>query len=258
MKNILIVDDEKFVRMGLTALIERSGLCTGEIVTCKNGSEALEALKEKTFDVIFSDIKMPIMSGLEFITHLKEQGLSSAKIVIISGYDNFNYAVESMRNGACEYLLKPVDREAFAQLLQKLQAMLDAEMLEGIAVARALPETETKEQKINRAIQFIKENYNKNINMAVVSNEVSMNYTFFSESFKEICGESFVDYLKHVRIGIAKQLLRTNNMQVSKVSAQVGFRDEKHFLRTFKAELGCTPSEYRKQYATQESVAVEE
>lgn len=84
--------------------------------------------------------------------------------------------------------------------------------------------------------------------MASVSNEVSMNYTFFSETFKEIIGESFVDYLKSIRINMAKKLLRSSNMPISKISVEVGFNDEKHFSKTFKVLTGVTPSEYRKTH----------
>ncbi len=248
MKNILIVDDEKFVRLGIKTMIERSDLCSGEIIECKNGEEALKVLEEKNFDIIFSDIRMPLMDGIEFIRKIKNEELSDANIVVISGYDDFNYAVEAMRNGACEYLLKPIERESFIAVLEKLDLGIETKTLEGVISTADVEEYENKIQKINRAVDYIKANYNQNINMAVVSNEVSMNYTFFSETFKEIKGESFVDYLKNVRISMAKQLLRTSCLQISRIANNVGFKDEKHFLKTFKAEVGCTPSEYRKKY----------
>ncbi len=251
MKNVLIVDDEKFVRLGIRTLLERSNMFSGEIVECKNGKEALETLRERSFDIIFSDIKMPLMDGIEFISTAKKENLTNAKIVVISGYDDFNYAVQVMKNGACEYLLKPIDREAFYGVLEKLDLDIENSTLEGVSIVSDFDEYENKVQKINRAVEFIKTNYNQNINMAVVSNEVSMNYTFFSESFKEIKGQSFVDYLKSVRISMAKQLLRTSCLQVSRISNNVGFNDEKHFLKTFKAEVGCTPSEYRKKYVNE-------
>ncbi len=248
MKNILIVDDEKFVRLGLKTMIERSELCTGIIVECKNGKEALDAISQNEFDVIFSDIKMPIIDGIEFIKTIKKDNLSSARIIVISGYDDFTYAVEAMRNGACEYLLKPIERKGFIEVLKKLDMDIEYKALEGVSGVSTYEEYENKIQKIDRAVEYIKTNYNQNINMAVVSNEVSMNYTFFSETFKEVKGESFVDYLKKVRISMAKQLLRTSCLQITRIATSVGFNDEKHFSKTFKTEVGCTPSEYRKKY----------
>lgn len=248
MKNILIVDDEKFIRLGLKTLIERSKLCTGQIVEAKNGAEAIEQLKLLSFDLIFSDIKMPIMDGIQLMKKIKEEELSNASLVIISGYDDFSYAVEAMRSGACEYLLKPVEREAVQILLQRKQKELEENSLKSVKQIQVSEEIEDKQQKIQRAIEFIHNNYSEDINMAVVSNEVSMNYTFFSETFKEITGKSFVEYLKFVRISMAKKLLRTSCIQISRVAFEVGFKDDKHFSKTFKAETGQTPTEYKKNH----------
>lgn len=248
MKNILIVEDEKFVRKGIKLLIERTGLCSGEIVDCKNGQEAVEKLKASAFDLIITDIKMPIMDGLAFIDCVRKENLSDAPIVILSGYDDFTYAVEALRRGAREYLLKPLDRDAFTEMLKTIEGEIEARKLNGVKELSNLEDEESKQQKINKAVEFIKENYNSDINMAVVSNYVSMNYTFFSEAFKEITGASFVEYLKSVRINMAKRLLKSTNLKISKISAEVGYNDEKHFFKTFKAETGFTPSEYRGKY----------
>lgn len=249
MKNILIVDDEKFVRLGLKTMIERAEICTGEIIECKNGKEAIDELENLEFDLIISDIKMPIMTGIELITKIKEEALSNATIIMISGYDEFDYAVNALRFGATDYLLKPIERETFLNLLQKIDNAIEDKLLKDVKTIEITgEENEDKKHKIQRAIDFINTNYNQNINMASVSNEVSMNYTFFSETFKEIVGESFVDYLKSIRINMAKKLLRSSNMPISKISVEVGFNDEKHFSKTFKILTGVTPSEYRKTH----------
>lgn len=134
MKNILIVDDEKFVRLGLKTMIARSDICTGEIIECKNGKEALDELNNNEFDLIISDIKMPIMTGIELISKIKEENLSNAPIIIISGYDEFEYAVSALRFGATDYLLKPIERENFLQLLQKIDNLIEDKLLKDVKV----------------------------------------------------------------------------------------------------------------------------
>ncbi|MFI3200367.1 MAG: response regulator [Eubacteriales bacterium] len=247
MKNILIVDDEKYVRLGIRTMITRSRLCIGQIIECKNGVEAIEQLKILTFDLIFSDIKMSQMDGIQLLTQIKKDKLSDATLVVISGYDNFNYAVQAMRQGVYEYLLKPIEREAFQELLENVERKLEEKALEGVKLVENLEEEEDKHQKIQKAIEYVNEHYHEDMNMAVVSNAVSMNYTFFSETFKEETGKSFVDYVKTVRINMAKKILRDSCVQISRVAYEVGFKDEKHFSKTFKAETGMTPSEYKKQ-----------
>lgn len=254
MKNVLIVDDEKFVRLGLRTMIQRSGFCTGTIMESKNGVEAIEELKNHTFDVVFSDIKMPIMDGIAMIQKIKEEELSKAVLVIISGYDDFSFAVKALRNGVSDYLLKPVERDVFQKLLEKIERELEEKNLEGVKLIEVEEAYGDKGQKIQKAIAFIQSHYNEDINMAVVSNEVSMNYTFFSETFKEQTGKSFVEYLKSVRIHMAKKLLRESCMQIARVAFEVGFKDDKHFSKTFKIETGMTPTEYKKKNAEKNDV----
>jgi YesN/AraC family two-component response regulator len=101
-------------------------------------------------------------------------------------------------------------------------------------------------QKINQAIQYINKNYAKDLNMAVVSNYISMNYSLFSYSFKQYTGSNFVDYLKNIRISEAKRLLKETDMRINEISQAIGYDNEKHFMKMFKSTCGVSPSEYRK------------
>ena len=107
-------------------------------------------------------------------------------------------------------------------------------------------DTNRNKQKIQQAVDYIKQNYNKNLNMAVVSNEISMNYSLFSYSFKQYTGSNFVNYLKNLRVEEAKRLLAGTDMRVIEISQEVGYDNEKHFMKIFKSTCGVSPSEYRK------------
>jgi two-component system response regulator YesN len=100
--------------------------------------------------------------------------------------------------------------------------------------------------KVKEAIAYIKDNYEKDINMAMVSNHVSMNYTMFSIIFKEYTGENFVNYFRNIRMKEAKMLLAETDQKIIRISRSVGYYDVKHFMKTFKSIFGVTPSEYRK------------
>ena len=100
--------------------------------------------------------------------------------------------------------------------------------------------------KIERALEYINRHYQEDINMAMVSNDVSMNYSVFSLTFKEYTGQSFVNYLKEIRLKEAKRLLDETDKKVIEISMAVGYENEKHFMKTFKSIYGVTPSEYRK------------
>lgn len=483
MKTVLIVEDEKMIRQGIKAMIQRSGVPVEVIIECSNGEMALEVLREQNIDVMFTDIRMPKMDGIELVKRM--QSCDHVPLTVaISGYDDFSYAVEMLRNGVREYILKPIEREKITEVLKKLdgeitqkqekvktseklgyqqmkhlmllcdtteeevrtleaeyekqfyegtyvacvqnrraradmqtenyiyleniegsdvfvvphgtlELLLKNELKDGyVGVSKAhrglgelraayleavwmrrtafcrnqcvakpedefcipgrlveealkfaeepaklqrvqligterteemekvwrqfffevkngritpkqyetcmgdffrevsktyrnvveqesdrmreyqelfrenciddyeerlltwmrelqgkindLPDVNRNCQKIKQAVSYIDENYAKDLNMAVVSNHISMNYSLFSYSFKQYTGSNFVNYLKEIRMREAKKLLTTTDMRIIDISQAVGYDNEKHFMKIFKASCGVSPSEYRR------------
>ncbi|MGP4070863.1 response regulator transcription factor [Halobacillus sp. B29] len=105
----------------------------------------------------------------------------------------------------------------------------------------------TGDNVMEKAIAFIHQNAHKDLNMAVVSNHISLNYTYFSHLFKEYTGENFVDYIKKVRIQKAKDLLTNRDNKIFEVSEAVGFSNSKQFSRVFRDIEGISPKEYREK-----------
>ena len=104
MYKILVVEDEKILRDGIYEEFDSMGIF--EISSASNGLEALEMLRQQTFDGIVLDIKMPKMDGLELLSQMSKENISPVKIVI-SGYDEFEYAQKAIKYGVIEYVLKP-------------------------------------------------------------------------------------------------------------------------------------------------------
>ena len=120
MNTLLVVEDEKLIRQGIVAMIRRSSVPVEEILECRNGEEAMEILGKQRVDVMFTDIRMPKMDGLTLVNKMEE--LSQKPVVIVlSGYDEFSYAVEMMKHGVRDYILKPIKRETIEQLLENLE-----------------------------------------------------------------------------------------------------------------------------------------
>ncbi len=103
-------------------------------------------------------------------------------------------------------------------------------------------------EKMQEAIAYIAKHYNQDFNMAVVSNHVSMNYSLFSLTFKQYTGSNFVDYLKQIRMAKAKEYLQKTDKRIGEISKCVGYENEKHFMKMFKALYGVSPTEYRKNF----------
>ncbi len=101
---ILVIDDERAIRASLRDILEYENYGVEE---AEHAMQALEILKQKSFDVIFCDIKMPKMDGLEFLE--KAKTLTDAPIVIISGHGTIDTAVEALKKGAYDFIEKPLD-----------------------------------------------------------------------------------------------------------------------------------------------------
>ncbi|MEA5144462.1 MAG: helix-turn-helix transcriptional regulator, partial [Candidatus Limiplasma sp.] len=86
------------------------------------------------------------------------------------------------------------------------------------------------------------------ITLEEVSAAIGFSVNYFSTLFKKETGEGFAKYLTHVRMDEARALLRDTNQPVAEICKSIGYGDLKHFTRTFKAEVGLTPGEYRKLY----------
>ncbi|WP_239616179.1 response regulator transcription factor [Cohnella mopanensis] len=110
---------------------------------------------------------------------------------------------------------------------------------------RHLKSVHVDQKDMGKAVEYIQANYSKDLSMTMVSNHVSLNYSYFSQAFKDFVGTSFVQYLKNLRIEKAKELLETTELKVLEIGDRVGFENTKHFNRVFKEMQGVTPLEYR-------------
>ena len=124
--SVLLVDDEEDVVKAIMQKIDWDGLGYSLLGYAKNGLEALEIAEEKQVDVVLTDIKMPYMDGLTLSHKLKEL-YPSIKIVIFSGFDEFEYAKEAIRLEAEEYVLKPVDSGELSRIFRTVHERLDKE-----------------------------------------------------------------------------------------------------------------------------------
>lgn len=132
MMKVMLVDDEPFILQGLSVIIdwEKEGC---EIVKkASDGQEALHYLRENEVDLIITDIRMPKINGIELLETVRNEKLSEAYIIILSGYNDFKYAQAAIRYSAMEYILKPVQKEQLIEnirrVAKKRENMIQEEM----------------------------------------------------------------------------------------------------------------------------------
>jgi DNA-binding response OmpR family regulator len=117
-KSILIVDDEQNLRETLAMILQREGYV---VTTAANANEAHQVLEAGAFDLVFLDIKMPEKSGLTLLSELREL-YPDMPVVLLTAFASLESAIEAVRKGADDYLLKPIDPP---QILQRINQVLE-------------------------------------------------------------------------------------------------------------------------------------
>ena len=118
MYKILIVDDEKMIRMGMKNAIDWMKIGIDEVFTAASGNEALEILKKEEPQIMVTDIQMTEMTGLELIKAAREV-VPELRVIVLTGFDNFEYARQSLRLQVQDFFLKPIDEDDLSDAIEK-------------------------------------------------------------------------------------------------------------------------------------------
>lgn len=123
--NIFIADDDEIIRKGLRSIIEKSDLDCTVVGEASDGELALQHMEDyDKVDLLITDIRMPIMDGLELIKNIRKRSLSM-KVIVLSGYDEFKYIRNAFVDGAIDYLLKPINKNNLIEVLKKTQMAIE-------------------------------------------------------------------------------------------------------------------------------------
>lgn len=117
---VLLVDDEPFIRKGLAALIDWESEGYYIAAEASNGYRGIQLLEHEEFDLIISDIKMPQMDGIEFLSYVRTNKISNARFIFLSGYYDFQYAKNAILNGCCDYVLKPIQKDELLLTIRRI------------------------------------------------------------------------------------------------------------------------------------------
>lgn len=126
MYKVLLVDDERIILDGISRMVEWSCFDTELIGTARNGVEAFEFIKNQVPDIVVSDIRMPVMDGLELVAKVHAV-YPHIRFVLLSGFSEFDYANRAMKYGVKHYLLKPTNEESIGEALSEIVTELKQE-----------------------------------------------------------------------------------------------------------------------------------
>ena len=245
MLKVLVVEDEEMIRKGIVLTIDWAALGCVVVGEASNGEEALEAVKRFSPNLIITDLKMPIMDGIEMLTHLRERGCT-AYVIILTAYDSFAYAQSALRLGAVDFLLKPFHDGELEKAVMTLQNKISAETKTEELLPLAKPQKGSKSRYVTGAIDYIAENYNDpDMSVSQIAQHLGLSEGHLSHTFKKETDYTILNHITRYRINRAMKLLREGKLKIYEVAEQVGYRDITHFSSTFKKLVGISPSEYQ-------------
>ena len=234
---IMIVEDEQRARRGLHNLIISLSDEYEVVSIVANGVKALEIIPTIKPDVVFTDLKMPYMSGLELINAIKELDIDT-KFVIISAYEQFEVARKAISLNVVDYLVKPITLDELESVLKRLEnKSMNTPSLSKEDIYIEYPEASQYTVKV---ISIIQECYKSKINQEMIAENLGITKEYLSYLFHKETGQTFSKYLKKYRIQMAKCLIINEGLPKEDIPYSVGFSDPKYFNKVFKEIEGIS------------------
>lgn len=233
----MLLDDERPQREGIARHVHWQEYGFEPPILCANGWEALARLEEQHVDVLFTDIRMPGMDGLELMSKASKIS-KSLFVVIISGYAEFEYAQQAIHNGARQYLLKPVKPEEIHRILAQFVTWNAARF----AKAGELVPQGTADE----ILQLLQAHIAEGISLEQLAKAVHLNESYLCTLFKKERGETVTEALARMQLDRACMYLATTSLPMSEIAFETGGRTPSNFTQWFRKQAGITPNEYRR------------
>ncbi len=244
--SILLVDDEFIAREDIKSLLDYSELGFYFVGEASNGKDGCELYRQTHADLIITDIKMPVMTGLEMIDALSEED-EAPEFILLTAYEDFGYARQAMKLEVRNYILKhEVDSESLKGILLSAKERITDKKQRTRYLGKA--HTNAKRSITNphiiKAIRYIDNNYARDITLKSVAAYLNINEVYAGQLFKKELNVSFKQYLAELRVDKAKALLNDDRYKIYEISEMVGYQTVQYFCNTFKKLTGMNPSEY--------------
>jgi two-component system response regulator YesN len=267
MVTILIVDDEQVEREGVGYLINRRNL---PIVTkqAQNGQAALDVLQKEPIDILITDVKMPIMNGMELCRRVRLIN-NELVILVLSAYGDFEYTQKAIQARVDDYILKPVDIKEFDTALDSALNIVEQRQHQNVQDNESIGVSEYRREKqfaeslendpnssdknkqdthvVNEVLHLVDEYYNQNIGLEWIAERVCLSAGYLSGLFKRSFGKGFTQYLTEYRMKKARQYLIQTNIKIVDICEMVGYTNTSYFCLQFKKFYGITAIQMREK-----------
>ncbi|MFC6649667.1 response regulator [Paenibacillus rhizoplanae] len=253
MYTAIIAEDSKPILRNIEALMQSMELPVRIAATASNGLDALEYIKANPVDILLTDIRMPKLDGLALIGECRLVN-PALKAVLISGYSDFEYTRKALNLQVFDYLLKPVERQQLAEVMQRLVAHLEEQQEEQQSTAKELPDgiaelrqrKKSGEELFGQLEQYLQQHRYSQLSITDVALKFHVSPSYVSRIFKKYSHQTFVHYSMRLKIAEACRLITLRpELKVKELSEVLSFGDQHYFSKVFKEYTGVSPTEYK-------------
>ena len=240
MYRVMIIDDEQSARNLLKVAVDFKSLSMEVVCEAASGIEAINIIDDYRPDIVFVDISMPFMSGIEF-TEIVTKRYPGLVVIILTALDDFEYARKCIRLPVFDYMVKPIVRKDIYECLSRVKTMLDQ---------RTVTEKEesfssSQDSSTENIKKYISDHYDdSSLNLTSVAQEFGFSSSYLSRKFKQETGFNFVEYLTMCRMNEAMKIAASGQKMFNTAQA-VGIPDPNYFGKCFKKYTGKSYSEYQ-------------
>ena len=246
--HILIVDDEEEVLQYLKHELSADFHVAG----CNNGKEALQMLLGVKFDLVISDVMMPVMDGEALCRKIRQNiNLNHLPVILLTANTEEEAMISGLDTGADEYLVKPVSMNLLRSRVYNL--IHGHERLYNNFAGKQIEQDKLDElhvktpdqQLMERVIREVNNNLsNPDLTVEMLADKVGMSRVHLNRKLKELTNQTARDYIRNIRLKQAAILLKQGNHQVNHVAELVGFTNASNFTSAFHSLFGVAPKDY--------------
>jgi two-component system, response regulator YesN len=241
----VVAEDEERTRDYLARKVAELDPNFVHVASAADGEEAVELVERYIPDLLVTDIKMPVLDGLALIGRIRSTN-ADMRILIVSGYSEFEYARRAIELGVDDYLVKPVDPEALLGRLRTIRIRLESSA-QAVDKEYGLSSIGSGEEELVRSINvYLQENFRQGYSLERLAASFGCKAAYLLRLYNRITGSTPTQEIIKLRIEKAKRLLVGHpDLEIKQIAFAVGYEDPLYFSRVFRRETGLAPTAFR-------------
>lgn len=249
---LLIVEDNE----DLLEILQQLFAPYYEVESARNGREGLLKAQEEKFDLVLSDVMMPEMSGMEMCKEIKgDLHLCHLPVVLLTALDSVESSIDGLRCGADDYIAKPFNGKVLltrCNTIVRNRLLMQERFVQEKDMDVSLFATNPLDKKfLDAVMDAVEANLDKeDFDIPTLCRMVGISRTLLQTKFKALTDMSPNEFIVNHKLKIATTMLAGQpDLSITDISEKLGFGSPRYFSKIFKAQMGCSPKEYRNSHA---------